>query len=200
MYAQQKISKDFNHEINHSNGSAKKRFLTLQKLLDEQANMSEFEKLDRVNRFFNLFQFVSDMQFKGEPDYWQTPKEFIESAAGDCEDFSIAKYFTLLKMGVPSERLKIVYVKSKTLNQAHMVLAYYESTGSDPLILDNINSKILPASERSDLIPVYSFNIDGLWLVRQQSRDQRVGDSNRLRKWQDLLKRMEKEGTNNEFN
>ena len=191
--AQKQLPDDFNHEINHSNGSAKKRYLTLQKLIDAKSSMTEIEKLERVNRFFNLFQFVSDIQFKGQPDYWQTPNEFIQSAAGDCEDFSIAKYFTLLKMGVPSIKLKIVYVKSKTLNQAHMVLAYYPKPDSEPLILDNIKANILPASKRPDLIPVYSFNIDGLWLVKQ-SRDRRVGNSSRLRKWKDLLQRMENEG------
>lgn len=194
LCAQHAASTGFNHEINHSNGSAKKRFQALQKLIDSKSTMTELEKLKRVNQFFNLFQFVSDLQFKGQPDYWQTPNEFIQAAAGDCEDFSIAKYFTLLKMGVPSGKLKIVYVKSIKLNQAHMVLAYYAKPTSEPLILDNLNGKILPASERPDLIPVYSFNIDGLWLVRKQSHDRRVGNSNRLRKWRDLLKRMEKEG------
>lgn len=194
VIAEPKLSDNYTHEINQSVGSAKKRFLALQKLVDVKSSLTEMEKLERVNRFFNLFEFVSDIQFKGQPDYWQTPNEFIQSAAGDCEDFSIAKFFTLLKMGVPSDKLKIVYVKSKSLNQAHMVLAYYSTPGSEPLILDNINGKILPASKRPDLIPVYSFNIEGLWLVRQQSRDRRVGNSNRLRKWQDLLKRMEKEG------
>ena len=61
-------------------------------------------------------------------------------------------------MGVQIERLRITYVKSERRNQAHMVLAYYEDPTKEPLILDNLTSKILPATKRPDLTPVFSFN------------------------------------------
>ena len=35
--------------------------------------------------------------------------------AGDCEDYEIAKYFSLIKLGIPDSKLRITYVSySKT--------------------------------------------------------------------------------------
>ncbi|MFD2230945.1 transglutaminase-like cysteine peptidase [Alkalimarinus sediminis] len=115
-------------------------------------------KLSLVNEFFNKTDFKSDMSHWGQEDYWASPVELLSTNAGDCEDYSIAKYFTLMAMGVPVEHLRITYVKAVRLNQAHMVLAYYEEPNKEPLILDNMTDEILPASERTDLVPVYSFN------------------------------------------
>ncbi|UZE95998.1 transglutaminase-like cysteine peptidase [Alkalimarinus alittae] len=115
-------------------------------------------KLSLVNDFFNEAEFKTDMSQWGKEDYWASPVELLSTNAGDCEDYSIAKYFTLLAMGVPAENLRITYVKAVRLNQAHMVLAYYEEPNKEPLILDNMIGRILPASERPDLLPVYSFN------------------------------------------
>ncbi len=115
-------------------------------------------KLSLVNAFFNKTDFKSDISHWGKEDYWASPVELLSTNAGDCEDFSIAKYFTLMAMGVPVEHLRITYVKAIRLNQAHMVLAYYDEPNKEPLILDNMIDEILPASERTDLVPVYSFN------------------------------------------
>ena len=91
-------------------------------------------------------------------DYWAAPIEALKSGKGDCEDYAIAKYMTLISMGIGAENLRITYVKATDFGQAHMVLAYYETLNEVPLILDNLNSNILPATKRPDLIPVYGFN------------------------------------------
>lgn len=90
------------------------------------------------------------------------------------------------------EKLRITYVKELVIyNQAHMVLAYFATPDADPLILDNIKPMILPASDRSDLLPVYSFNGSSLWLAKEQSgRAQQVGGSDRIGHWRDLQARM----------
>jgi len=61
-----------------------------------------------------------------------------------------------------------------------------------PLVLDNINKRILPANQRKDLKPVYSFNGEGLWVEKKNS-GKKVGKSSRIRLWVDLNKRMRKE-------
>jgi predicted transglutaminase-like cysteine proteinase len=149
------------------------------------------DKLAAVNDFFNRLEFVDDLAHWRRRDYWATPIEFLGSAGGDCEDFAIAKYFTLLELGVPESRLQITYVKATALNQAHMVLAYYAHPGADPLVLDNLVAEILPGSSRADLVPVYSFNGQGLWLSRARGRGKRVGDVDRLSLWQDLMLRLD---------
>lgn len=154
--------------------------------------LSEREKLELVNNFMNQTRFVDDIVHWGKEDYWATPVEFLSTNGGDCEDFSIAKYFTLKALGVPDEKLRITYVKELVIyNQAHMVLAYYSSPDAEPLVLDNINKAILPASSRTDLLPVYSFNGSGLWLAKEQAgRGQQVGSSDRIGHWRDLQARM----------
>lgn len=154
--------------------------------------MSELQKLELVNDFMNQTPFVSDLEHWGKEDYWATPIEFLSTNGGDCEDYSIAKYFTLVALGVPDEKLRITYVKELVIyKEAHMVLAYFPNPDSEPLVLDNINKTIRPASARTDLLPVYSFNGSGLWLAKEQTgRAQSVGGSDRIGHWRDLQARL----------
>ncbi|WP_437890499.1 cysteine protease LapG [Phytobacter sp. V91] len=152
------------------------------------------DKLNKVNQFFNArMAFKDDIVVWKQQDYWATPIEFLRKGAGDCEDFALAKYFTLREMGVPANQLRITYVKALQLNQAHMVVTWYPTPDAIPLVLDNLKTAILPATQRTDLLPVYAFNGEGLWLP-QSGGSKRVGDSKRLSRWQDLLTRMRAEG------
>ncbi len=169
---------------------AKKRLVRWQELITADRSTTDLEKLAKVNDFFNQVQFVSDILLWKKTDYWATPVEFLAQNAGDCEDFSIAKYFTLKKMGVAEDKLNLTYVKALELDQAHMVVTYYEAPAAEPLILDNLNPAILPAAQRSDLMPVFSFNGSGLWLAKQRQRGKMVGSSDRYTRWRDLLQRM----------
>lgn len=154
--------------------------------------LSEDDKLRLVNDFMNQTPFLSDREHWGKEDYWATPIEFLSTNGGDCEDYSIAKYFTLRALGVSDDKLRITYVKELVIyNEAHMVLAYFPTPDSEPLVLDNINKSIQPASNRNDLLPVYSFNGSGLWLAKEQTgRGQSVGGSDRIGHWRDLQARL----------
>jgi predicted transglutaminase-like cysteine proteinase len=133
---------------------------------------------------------VDDIRHWGEKDYWATPIEFLASHGGDCEDFSIAKYFTLKAMGMSEEKLNLTYVKALQYNMHHMVLTYYRTPGAEPLVLDNLVETIKPASQRTDLMPIFSFNGTGLWLAKQRGRGKLAGSSSRVKRWRDLLEKM----------
>ncbi|CAH0530391.1 transglutaminase-like cysteine peptidase [Vibrio hippocampi] len=156
--------------------------------LSEVSQLPERQKITRVNDFFNQMTFVDDIDFWGQTDYWATPLEFIGSRGGDCEDFTIAKYFSLIELGVPDKKLRLIYVKAIRLNQFHMVLAYYPTPTSQPLILDNLIAEIKPATQRPDLLPIYSFNGQNLWVMKT-SQGQLAGKSSRLKLWNDLRDR-----------
>ena len=158
-----------------------------------QRTGSDLELLSTVNLFFNGVHYVTDLTQWGTNDYWASPAEMLAANGADCEDFSIAKYFALKELGVPIERLRITYVKAVRLNQAHMVLAYYPAPEQEPLILDNLDNYVRPASERDDLVPVYSFNDDDVLLARPGRPDARVGSSSQIRLWRGLLDKLEKE-------
>jgi predicted transglutaminase-like cysteine proteinase len=158
---------------------------------------NEQSKLERSNRFFNQVPGVDDMTNWGQRDYWATPVEVLASNGADCEDYALAKYFTLKAAGVPAERLRITYVRAylprEKRMEAHMVLAYYPLPDSEPLILDNLDPRIRPAAERSDLIPTMGFNADGLWSARQRGQSGKIGDASSIQHWNNLLARMRQE-------
>jgi predicted transglutaminase-like cysteine proteinase len=173
-------------------GPAKQRLLAWEELINSSGNLPERDKLIAVNRFFNRqVRFVDDIVLWKVNDYWATPVEMLVKGAGDCEDYSIAKYFTLRRLGVPADKLRITYVKALNYNQAHMVLTYYTSPGAEPLVLDNLINDIKPASQRRDLLPVYAFNAEGLYLPGSNVKK---SDSKQLSRWQDILKKMRAEG------
>jgi len=157
----------------------------------EARGKPEDEKLQHVNNFFNQVPFIDDIIHWGKEDYWATPVEKLATFGGDCEDFSIAKYFALKQLGVPEDKLRLTYVKAIRLNQAHMVLTYFPEPTAMPLVLDNLVPGIRPAVERRDLVPVYSFNGDGLWLAKARGSGKRVGSSTKLSLWTDLMTRMD---------
>ncbi len=170
----------------------------LQPVLAALVEADDTARLDAVNLFFNRrIVFRDDTEVWQVADYWASPLETLGQGMGDCEDFAIAKYFSLLAAGVPAARMRLVYVRLQlggtgSTSQAHMVLAYYAEPQAEPLILDNLVGEIRPASRRHDLTPVFSFNSDGLW---QGAGAQSVGDpAARLSRWRDVLQKARAEG------
>ena len=146
----------------------------------------EAEVLQFVNDSINRIPYLTDQAHWGQPDYWATPAESVASGGGDCEDYAIAKYYLLKEIGVPLERLRITYVKAIKINEAHMVLAYYPQPNAEPLILDNLDKRVRPAGERTDLVPVYSFNDDEVVLVQGSVK----GKPAQIRAWLSLQQRL----------
>lgn len=164
-------------------------------LIDKVSPLDEEARLNQVNRFFNKrIEFREDIEVWGKIDYWASPLELLDKGRGDCEDYAIAKYFSLVSAGVPVAKLRMVYVRASLGGRsvAHMVLAYYAQPGAEPLILDNLIADVRPASQRPDLQPVFSFNSEGLW---QGVGATSAGDPlQRLSLWRDLLAKVQAEG------
>lgn len=159
------------------------------------------EQIDKVNAFFNRhIVYTEDIDAWHVSDYWETPLEAMGRGVGDCEDFAIAKYFSLLILGIPSDQLRITYVKARiggpysNVFIAHMVLAYYPSVTDEPVILDNLIDEIRPASRRPDLTPVFGFNSDGVWLGAAPGTSSSGSSTARLSRWRDLIARMHADG------
>ncbi|WP_018411029.1 transglutaminase-like cysteine peptidase [Methyloversatilis thermotolerans] len=154
----------------------------------------EAQRVERINQIMNRARYVTDPQLWQSEDYWATPAEFIALAAGDCEDYSLAKYFALRELGMPADKLRITYVRLLRQGRLenHMVLAYYPEPDAEPWVLDNLEKRFLPARERPDLTPVYSFNDDRVWKV-QTGGDRELGSPQQLRKWRELLDKVRAE-------
>ncbi|MGV8824559.1 transglutaminase-like cysteine peptidase [Methylibium petroleiphilum] len=167
----------------------------LQSTIVASQSMSEEARLQAFNRLFNEhIVFAEDIDTVGQVDQWASPLELLARGAGDCEDFAIAKYFSLIAAGLPPAKLRMVYVRADLGGhvRAHMVLAYYAQPAAEPLILDNLIAEIRPASLRRDLSPVFSFNAEGLW---QGTGAQKAGDPTaRLSRWREVLGKARAEG------
>ncbi|WP_252107275.1 MULTISPECIES: transglutaminase-like cysteine peptidase [unclassified Halomonas] len=166
-------------------------------LLQRAAGQDIQTQLREVNDFFNRnVRWVDDIVVWGQEDYWATPLEAMGKGQGDCEDYAIAKYITLKQLGVPGERLRMIYVRARigrsSITQAHMVLGYYDTPSAVPLVLDNMAPSISPASQRTDLDPVFSFNSEGLWAGG--SSQSRADPLARLSRWRSVLERMQSQG------
>jgi len=180
-----------NHQINSNHDYAtSQRFTDWENLIHHSLGKTEQEKIKLVNDFFNRMDWVSDKELWNKKDYWATPIESLIRNAGDCEDFSIAKYFTLLALDIPIERLRINYVKMDD-KQNHMVLSYYPSLTAEPLILDNFNKNLLLKNKRNDLSFLFSFNSEGLWL--SDNKMIALDNEKSLNLWENMMKRIEKE-------
>jgi predicted transglutaminase-like cysteine proteinase len=181
---------------------AERSLIRWQNFIIKNADQSEKRKLELVNLYFNVIPYASDLKQWGVNDYWATPVELLVHDRGDCEDYAIAKYFTLKKLGVAAEKLRVVYVHvdertrrtraGNGLNDgfAHMVLGYYETPTSSPLILDNLTRAIKPASERPDLKPVYTLASDDLILSMIRKRGADVRYRGGSKQWYDFMLRI----------
>jgi len=176
---------------------SKNRLKSWIKFIDENKQLTLDEKLKQTNDFFNnplRIRYNSDMNQWGKSDYWATPVEFIIQGSGDCEDYAVAKFFTLVALGVPQENMELTYVYLKQQaananpNQAHLVLAYYATKRSEPLILDNVDSEVKLASQRPDLKPVFSFNGIGLWSAKQREQGETTS-AEKFKPWSEMNQR-----------
>ena len=163
--------------------------------IERAALLEEAPRLAAINSYLNRrIEFHEDIDVWGKLDFWASPLEALDKGRGDCEDYAIAKYLSLIAAGTPVAKLRMVYVRASLGGRslAHMVLAYYAEPGAEPLILDNLIGDVRPASQRPDLQPVFSFNGEGLW---QGVGATSAGDPlARLSQWRELLAKVKAEG------
>lgn len=168
------------------------RFTLWRDLIVKGTAKDDWDRIHLANQFMNRqVTYVSDLEHWDKTDYWATPIETLGTAAGDCEDYAIAKYFTLRAMGVDDEKLRLMYVRALSVNEPHMVLVYFEQPEEMPYVLDNMDPEIKLAQYRTDLRPIYSFNASGLWLAKANGLGRRVKDSSGISNWTTVLEKIE---------
>lgn len=156
-------------------GQAVRRLNSLLLQMEELIELPEDQIVITVNRFFNQLEYRPDIKTWNKKDYWASRLEFLGKGQGDCEDYAVAKFLTMVQLGVPGEKLFLTYVKAVGYpDAAHLVVTYYKEPGTVPLVLDNYIKKILPATQRTDLVPVYSFTAKDLYIQKQYGLGKRI--------------------------
>jgi predicted transglutaminase-like cysteine proteinase len=129
--------------------------LSWQKIINQNFGAEPMEQLISVNRYFNRWPYRLDIDVYGVVDYWATPGEFLR-LSGDCEDYSISKYYALRKLGFPVNDMRVVLLKDTIRNISHAVLAV--KLDDDFFILDNMSDLVLTHLKYKHYVPQYSVN------------------------------------------
>ena len=131
-----------------------------QKIIRQAHGLARLDQLKRVNSFFNRWPYRIDIDVYGEIDYWATPDEFLR-LSGDCEDYSITKYYALRKLGFKIDDMRIVLLKDNIRNIFHAVLAV--ELDEEIYILDNLTDMVLSHLKYEHYVPQYSVNEFHQW-------------------------------------
>ena len=183
-------------DIKYINNSDRKSFIEnrLDKYKNLKIQVKDYElikKLSYINSFVNKILPAYDTSTQASLDYWATPKEFLLQGHGDCEDYVITKYFTLLEVGIPKEKLYFAIVDIKGQKDSHMILLYLETKESTPLVLDNLSSMVIPLTRRTKLIPKFAFNeIDSYKFTHEKFTEKVKINWGKENKWEKLLFRV----------
>jgi len=129
--------------------------LSWQQILRQARPLDAFSQLKKVNAYFNRWPYRLDIDVYGRSDYWATPREFLQ-LSGDCEDYSITKYYALRTLGFDTQNLRIVLLKDTIRNISHAVLAV--KLGEETYILDNLSDLVLPHAKYEHYVPQFSVN------------------------------------------
>ena len=187
-----------NNDLQSIKSSPMEKAITIRliKYLELKKKVKDFEilkKLSHVNVFYNKILPINDATKYQVDDHWSTPKEFLINGRGDCEDYAIAKYFTLIETGIPKDKLFLSVVKVKGATNYHMILLYFENKKSMPLVLDNLSFRVLPFDIRKNLDPQFIFNEKEAFLLKNKKISKKVRIKwGKVDKWQGLLDRIYK--------
>ena len=153
------------------------------------STLSKKKQLQEVNFYLNGLLPQYDAITNNKEDVWATPKEFLTVGCGDCEDYAIIKYYSLIRLGFDEKKLFLTIVKDKYTNGYHMVLSYFQTPNSSPLVLDNLSFRILPLKKRIDLKPILFFNNSGVYKIKNGKLQK---TAKRYKKFTELQQKVEK--------
>lgn len=140
--------------------------MSINELIDKNINKSELEKIKIVNDYFNKIPYIDDIDNYNKIDYWANRNEFIKNG-GDCEDFAIAKYYTLIDLGVDKRKLILKIVMIGKLY--HMVVVYRDNNIN--YFLDNIDKTIRTKRNNIRLLYTIDDNLKDTSIMEKLSKE-----------------------------
>lgn len=149
---------------------AQTRLRQWQQTINQAIGKTEIEQLKLANNFINQAQFIDSPYYQDDFDFRLSPMAFLILGAGDSEEFSIAKYFTLREMGIDSSKLRLTYTERAPSGASHMVLAYYQTADAEPLVLDYLDKAVRSISQRQDIRFIFSFGAEDIWLSQSNAK------------------------------
>lgn len=189
----------FQHVEQEYGIDAAKRLRYLHKLIIENQNLPEMEKVKLVNKTLNRLPWIADSEHWKKADYWASPMETITTFGGDCEDISIVKWAILGHLGISNDNLRLAYVKIKETGEDHMVLLYLKNPSApleqiESYVLDNYVQEVKKGSERTDLLAIFVTDVNGnIVLIADNGKERSVKGvykERKIKKLDDLKKKI----------
>lgn len=175
------------HELDNiakSNIISKNRIEDYEKTITFHEKNSKNVQLKRINLYLNTLLPQYDDVIKNKLDDWATPKEFLTIGYGDCEDYVIIKYYSLIRLGFDEKKLFLTRVKEKYRGGIHMVLTYFKEKNRPPLVLDNLSFKILNLKIRRDIEAEVFINSTGVYRITKDFKLIKI--ANKYREFEEL--------------
>lgn len=181
---------DFISIEKNSGKIAKNRTIDYQEKINSIKNATKQKQLNVVNHYLNQLLPQYDDVIQNKEDYWATPKEFLATGYGDCEDYAIIKYFTLIKLGFNEKNLFITTVNEQYTGGYHMVLTYFKEKNKPPLVLDNLSFRILDLKTREDIKADIFTNSTGVYKMKHTHKLYKIANSSQ--QYINLMKKIQK--------
>jgi predicted transglutaminase-like cysteine proteinase len=118
-------------------------------------------RLGEINRAINLaIHPMSDLAQYGQIDVWSSPLVTFTHAAGDCEDYAIAKYVALRLAGISADDLRLVVLHDTVRGEDHAVAA--ARLDGHWLMLDNIRMAMIEDGDVRNYRPLFVLDDRGV--------------------------------------
>lgn len=179
------------HKIENKFGKiAKNRSFDYQKKMNDVKKYNKTKQLNILNHYLNQLLPQYDDVIQNKEDYWASPKEFLITGYGDCEDYVIIKYFSLIKLGFNEKKLFITTVNEKYTGGYHMVLTYFKDEDKSPLVLDNLSFRVLDLETRTDIEADFFINSQGVYKINKNKQLYKV--ASKSLQFIELMQKVEK--------
>ncbi len=162
-----------------------------QNQLDIFYSYDKTKQVNIVNRYLNQLLPQYDNVIQKQEDYWASPKEFLSIGYGDCEDYAIIKYFTLIKLGFDEKKLFLTTVYESYTGSYHMVLTYFKEKNESPLVLDNLSFRVLNLKTRKDIKSDIFSNSQGVYKMGKNNQLYKIAHSSK--RYIKLIKKVQKD-------
>ncbi len=177
-------------DIAKNNIISKNRIEDYEKTMVVHKKNSKELQLKQMNLYLNTLLPQYDDIINNKLDSWATPKEFLTVGYGDCEDYVIIKYYSLIRLGFDERKLFLTRVKEKYRGGVHMVLTYFKEKDKPPLVLDNLSFKILDLKTRSDIKAEIFINSTGVYRATNNFKLIKIAE--KYKEFEDLKTKVKK--------
>ena len=120
------------------------------------------------------FKFVEDSSLFGIDDYWQSPEEFWQLRAGDCEDYALLAQYVLTRLGYESYVVSIYDDRF----YAHTIAVFKDKKGFQVMNEDHLYEYDSSSIEQAISLTYPGWTWSGIaelrntrgWMVQKLSR------------------------------